>query len=77
MTIKASASRVVQEPAALAIPVTRPGSGRAFTDRIHAKQRHGCATRAYLDQLSKRSLTRNLVRRLERLGYNVKLQEAA
>jgi transposase len=32
---------------------------------------------AYLDQLSKRSLTRNLVRRLERLGYSVKLQEAA
>jgi transposase len=32
---------------------------------------------AYLDQLSKRSLTRNLVRRLERLDYNVKLQDAA
>ena len=32
---------------------------------------------SYLDQLSKKSLTRNLVRRLERLGYNVKLQQAA
>jgi hypothetical protein len=32
---------------------------------------------AYLNQLCKRSFTRNLVRRLERLGYNAKLQEAA
>jgi hypothetical protein len=31
---------------------------------------------AYLDQLSKRNLTRNLVRRLERLSHSVKLQEA-
>gem|GEM_PF-1186461 len=40
MTIMASASRAVQRPAALAIPVTGPGSGWAFTDRTHAKQRH-------------------------------------
>jgi hypothetical protein len=31
---------------------------------------------AYLDQLSKKHLTRDLVRRPERLGYNVKLQQA-
>ena len=40
-----SASRAVQVPAALAIPVTGLGSGWAFTDRTHAKQRHVCATR--------------------------------
>ena len=46
MTIMASASRAVQEPAALAIAGgTGPGSGWAFTDRTHAKQRHVCATR--------------------------------
>jgi hypothetical protein len=45
MAIMASASRAVQEPAALPIPVTGPGRGSAFTDRTHAKQRHGCATR--------------------------------
>jgi hypothetical protein len=45
MTIMASASRAVQEPAGLLIPVTGPGSGWAFTDRTHAKQRHVSATR--------------------------------
>ena len=44
MTIMASASRAVQEPAALAIPVNGPGSGWAFTDRTPAKQRHVCAS---------------------------------
>lgn len=32
---------------------------------------------AYLDRLSKKHLTRNLVRRLERLGYTVKLEQKA
>ena len=32
---------------------------------------------AYLDQLSKKHLTRTLVRRLERLGYSVKLEQNA
>ncbi len=32
---------------------------------------------AYLDRLSKKHLTRNLVRRLERLGYTVKLEQDA
>lgn len=45
MTIMVSASRAVQEPAALPIPVTGHGSGSAFIDRIHAKPRHVCATR--------------------------------
>ena len=46
MTIMASASRAVQEPAALAIAGgTGPGSGWAFTDRTPAEQRHVCATR--------------------------------
>jgi hypothetical protein len=45
MTIMASASRAVQEPAALAIPVTGLRSGWAFTERIPAKQRLGGATR--------------------------------
>jgi hypothetical protein len=45
MPIMAWASRAVQEPAALAIPLTGPGSGWAFTDRTYAKQRHVCATR--------------------------------
>jgi hypothetical protein len=42
-----AASRAVQEPAALAIPVdgSRFGPGWAFTDRTHAKRRHICATR--------------------------------
>jgi transposase len=31
----------------------------------------------YLDKLSKHSLTRNLVHRLERLGYTVTLQQKA
>lgn len=31
----------------------------------------------YLDKLNKQHLTRNLVRRLERLGYDVKLQQRA
>ena len=44
MTIMASASRAVQEPAAFAIPVTGPGSGWAFTDRTPATQRDGCST---------------------------------
>lgn len=48
MTIMASASRAVQEPAALAIPLTGPGSGGAFTDPTHAKQRHVCANRGRL-----------------------------
>ena len=48
MTIMASASRAVQEPVALPIPVTGPGSGPAFTSRTHAKQRHVCATRGFL-----------------------------
>ncbi len=42
----ALASRAVQEPAALAISVTGPGSGWAFTDRTYAKQRRVCAPRA-------------------------------
>ncbi len=54
MTIMASASRVVQEPAALAIPVTGPGSGWAFTDRTHAKQPHVCATRVTVKVLKPR-----------------------
>jgi hypothetical protein len=40
MTIIASASRAAQEPAALAIPVTGPGSGWAFTDRPDKSGRH-------------------------------------
>ncbi len=44
MTITTSACRAVQEPAALAIPVTGPGSGWAVTDRTHAKRRPICAT---------------------------------
>ncbi len=49
MTILASASRTVQESAALAIAgATGPGSGWAFTDRAHAKQRHVCANRAHI-----------------------------
>ncbi len=32
---------------------------------------------AYLDKLNKKHLTRNLVRRLERLGYQVTLQQRA
>jgi hypothetical protein len=43
MTVTASsASRSVEEPAALPIPVTGPGSGSAFIDRTHAKRRHVC-----------------------------------
>jgi hypothetical protein len=34
----------VQEPAALPIPVTGPGSGSAFTNGTHAKRRHRCAS---------------------------------
>ena len=45
MTIMASASRAVQEPAALPTLVTGPGCGSAFADRTHAKRRRVCATR--------------------------------
>lgn len=45
MAIMASASRAVQGPMALPIPVTGPGSGSSVTDRTHAKDRHVCATR--------------------------------
>ncbi len=45
MTTMASAPRAVQDPAASPIPVTRPASGSAFTDRPHAKQRYVCVTR--------------------------------
>ncbi len=45
MTMTPSASRTVQEQAALATAGgTEPRSGWAFTDRTHAKQRHVCAT---------------------------------
>jgi hypothetical protein len=44
LTIRASASRAVQEPAALPIAVAGPASGWAFTARTHAKQRQVCAS---------------------------------